>query len=258
MKAWAGYGMLWAVTALTSPVTLSVLPFLTAWICYRHRRERRWAWLGPASVSALVFAVAVSPWFVRNYRIFHQFVPFRDTLGLELHVGNNGDSSHWHPNAAGPWHNDAEYGEYKQLGEIAYMARKRQQATQFISSHPGWFAWMTARRAVYLWTGFWSFDRRYLDEEPMDLANIPFTATFSVLALLGLLRAFRRAVPEAMPLAIVLFFYPVVYYVTHPEVYYLRPLDPMIVILVASLVLRRKRKAEELEIEHAETELVEA
>jgi hypothetical protein len=237
---WAGYGLLWALAALNSPVALSVLPVLTAWICYRLRRQGR-AWLRPAAVSTLVFAAAVSLWFVRNYQTFHEFVPFRDTLGLELYVGNNGDTSHWHPNAAGPWHNDAEYAEYQQLGELNYMARKKHQAVQFISHHPGLFLLTSLRRAGYLWTGFWSLDRNYLRQEPLDLANIPFLTTLSVLALLGLVRAFRADAAAAAPYAIVLVFFPAIYYVTHPEVYYLRPLDPIVAILAASLVQSRQK-----------------
>lgn len=236
---WAGYGLLWAVVALNSPIALSVLPFLSGWICYRLRRVR--FWLVPGLVSAAVFIVVVSPWFVRNYRTFHEFVPFRDTLGLELYVGNNGDRSHWHPNAAGPWHSDAEYGEYKQLGELRYMARKKQKAVEYISEHPAEFVRMSLRRAGYLWTGFWSFDRNYLQQEPLDLANIPFLTTFSVLALLGLVRAFRDDAAVAIPYAIVLGFFPVIFYVTHPEVYYLRPLDPFVAILAASLVRPRQQ-----------------
>jgi 4-amino-4-deoxy-L-arabinose transferase-like glycosyltransferase len=246
LSSWAGYGLLWAIAALNSPVALSVLPFLTAWICYRLQWRRK-TWFVPSVVSAVVFVAVVSPWFVRNYETFHQFVPFRDTFGLELHVGNNADTSHWHPNAAGPWHNDDEYAEYKQMGELGYMARKKQQALEFISLHPGEFAWMTLRRAGYLWTGFWSFDRNYLQQEPLDLANIPFTTAFTVLALLGLRRAFQKDASSAMPYAIVLVFFPVVYFVTHPEVYYLRPLDPIVAILAASLMQPRGKNSEKLE-----------
>ena len=109
---------------------------------------------------------------------------------------------------------------------------------------------MSLRRAGYLWTGFWSLERKYLQQEPLDLANIPFMTAFTVLALLGLRRAFRNDAGAAMPYAMVLFFFPVVYYVTHPEVYYLRPLDPIISILAASLIRTRKSdEPEEFDLE---------
>jgi hypothetical protein len=236
---WAGYGLLWGVAALNSPVALSVLPFLSGWICYRRYRKRL-SWFPPAVLSAVVFIAIVAPWLVRTYGTFHQFVPFRDTLGLELYVGNNGDTSHWHPNQAGPWHNDAEYAEYMNLGELAYMANKKHQAMEFISGHPVEFSWLTVRRIVYLWTGFWSFNREYLRQEPLDLANIPVSTTFTVLAFFGLYRAFREKAFGVVPYTIVLLFFPVVYYVTHPEVYYLRPLDPLVAILTASFLTRKK------------------
>src|SRR5581483_10700323 len=100
--------LLWGIAALIEPIVISVLPFLSLWACYRLFRQKK-RWLLPATVSAIAFIVVVSPWFVRNYRLFHQFVPFRDTLGLEWIIGNNGDTFHWRPREVGPWHNETEW-----------------------------------------------------------------------------------------------------------------------------------------------------
>ena len=62
--------------------------------------------------SGLAFIIVVAPWFIRNYRLFHQFIPFRDTMGLEWIIGNSGDSFHWRPYEVGPWHNEAEWAEF--------------------------------------------------------------------------------------------------------------------------------------------------
>src|ERR1039457_7720100 len=93
-------------------------------------------------------------------------------------------------------------------------------------ANPGWYAWATARRAVYLWTGYWSLDRAYLHEEPLDPPNILFCTTLTVLALLGLRRALRSDCGGTLPYALVLFSFPLIYYITSPEVYYRRPIDP--------------------------------
>jgi 4-amino-4-deoxy-L-arabinose transferase-like glycosyltransferase len=230
---WVGFGALWAAAALNSPVSMAVLPPLGAWICYRlHQQGKRW--FVPAVTATLVLVALVMPWMVRNQRTFHQFVPLRSGLGLELWVGNNGDTSHWHPRYAGPWHNEAEFAEFKRLGEVPYMAKKREMALAFIRAHPAWFVWVSLRRAVYLWTGFWSFDRSYLKEEPMDLPNILVSTSVLILALIGLRRAYRSQVHAALPYLCILLFFPLIYYVTHPEVYYLRPLDPFLVLLATS------------------------
>jgi hypothetical protein len=91
---------------------------------------------------------------------------------------------------------------------------------------------MTLRRMVYLWTGFWSFRRSYLAEEPMDPPNIVLNVVLLGLVGAGLRRCWRENRGMVAPFLLFLFF-PVVYCVTHPEVYYMRPLDPFLVVLAA-------------------------
>jgi hypothetical protein len=86
---------------------------------------------------------------------------------------------------------------------------------------------------LLIWTGYWSFDRAYLKEEPLDPPNILVATTFSVLALLGLRRVFQIDRSLGIRFAIVLACFPLVYYVTHPETYYFRPVDPLLVVLTA-------------------------
>jgi hypothetical protein len=240
---WVGWGALWGLAGLTEPLLLSTLPCLGGWVCYRRWRRGR-GWCFPPAAASLAFLAVVSPWFVRNYQTFHQFIPFRDTIGLELIVGNNGDSFHWHPSGIGPWHNDAEWARFKQIGELQYMEEKKQQAFTFIKSHPGWFARQTARRFLYIWTGFWSFSARYLADEPLDPPNVFFCTALTTMMLLGLRRASRHLdLAVTMPYVLVLVSFPLIYYVTHPEVYYRRQIDPMILVLAVYGVLPRAPSA---------------
>jgi len=134
------------------------------------------------------------------------------------------------------------------------VSRKREQATAFIQGHPGWFALMTLRRAVYLWTNFWSFDRDYLAQEPFDPPNIALSIALDVMALAGLWMAFRKASVAAVPFALVLFFFPMLYYITHGRDYYRRPIDPVCVVLAAHAwtAWRRGRKEAAAAIGNAE------
>jgi hypothetical protein len=176
---------------------------------------------------------------VRNYQTFHQFIPIRSGFGLELYIGNSADSLHWADRTLHPNHSDAELEEYEQQGELAYMAHKAQQAKQYIRSHPGQYVYRVGRRVVYIWTGFWSFDRAYLAEEPLDVPNIFLSTTMTVLALGGLRRLYRKDAGLATRFAIVFVFFPLVYYFSHPETYYFRPVDPLIVLLAAYFVTER-------------------
>jgi 4-amino-4-deoxy-L-arabinose transferase-like glycosyltransferase len=237
---WIGFGLLYGLAALTEPIVVAVLPALGIWACYRlhHRRQR---WLLPATLGAVAFFAVVIPWSVRNYRVFHQPILFRDNFGLELFVGNNGTTWHWasprlHPSAGGD-----EWRELQRLGELPYMMRKQQQAVIFIKSHVAWFVAMTLRRALYFWINFWSFDRRYLAEEPLDPLNIAFSTTLTVLAFVGLGRAFRDGLSIAVPALLVFLFFPLTYYVTHLQDYYRRPIDPLFVVLAVDAITSRQK-----------------
>jgi Dolichyl-phosphate-mannose-protein mannosyltransferase len=240
---WIVFGLVWGLAALTSPALLSVLPFLAAWVIYRrHRRGQRW--FAVNVVAGIVFIAVVSPWFIRNYEVFHRFVPFRDNIGIVLLMGTKGSTSYWGPYDLGPWHNPQQWAEFKQLGELAYMDSKKRQSIAFIRANPGWYAWTTARRALFLWTGYWSLDRVYLEQEPLDPPNIFFCTALTVLALLGLRRALEADCSSALPYALVLISFPLIYYITSPEVYYRRPIDPFFVILaVLALVPRTPTKS---------------
>jgi hypothetical protein len=238
--SWAGFGFLWGFTALTTPVVLTLVPFLGGWVCYRlHRNEKNWKM--PALIAALALLTMVAPWMVRNSRLFHQPVFLEDNFWMEVCVGNLGDGQHWWNSAVHPAGNNAELAELRQLGEIGYMHRARRQALDFIQSHPGLYLWRSLRRVVYMWTGFWSLRREYLREEPFDLANIFFCTTFTLLAMTGLYKAFSRSWSATMPYVLILLAFPVAYYVAHPEISFRQPIDPVLVIL-ASFALFSRRK----------------
>ena len=252
---WASFGLLYAVTALTDPIVLAVLPFLGGWAAYGLYRQKR-GWLKPAAISAIVFLVTISPWFVRNYRTFHTVIPVRDGFGLELYTGNNGYTEHWVNRNKFPAHNPDELAQYKQLGEIEYMSLKKRQGLEYIASHPGSSVWLAIRRAGYIWTGFWSFSKAYLQEEPLDPFNVVVCSVLSVLTLIGLFFSFRNRLPVALPYLAVLLFFPLVYCATHPEVYYRRPIDPIFVSLAAYAIVRWRTERIEVPIEVLEEEEV--
>jgi len=234
-RDWVWFGLLGGFAALTEPVTLSVVPLLGLWTVYRRYRLRL-PWKLPMSAAAVAALLLMSPWWIRNYELFHRFIPVRSGFGLELYIGNNGYSERWVNSSLHTNHSEAELSEYERVGEMAYMDHKLRQATAYIRSHPAWFAWMTLRRMVYMWTGYWSLDRNYLRDEPLDPPNILVNTTLTVLGFIGLGRLYKRDSSLATRFAIVLLFFPLTYYITHPETYYLRPVDPLIVVLAALVI----------------------
>ena len=239
---WAGFGLLAGFAGLAEPSVLVVIPFLLAFACMRLALAGK-RWLMPGAVASLTLAAAISPWLIRDALVFHRFIPLRDSMGLELWMGNNGNDAHWTSDYMHPLHDAKELADYNSMGELAYMDHKAQQAKAYISQHKAWYAQMCVRRAFYIWTGYWSFNGNYLESEPMDLPNIPFATTLTLLGMLGLLSAWSVRPFEAIRYAGVLFLFPIMYYFTHPEPYHLRPLDPVLVMLGCYAILAWRVRA---------------
>jgi 4-amino-4-deoxy-L-arabinose transferase-like glycosyltransferase len=243
LASWIAFGVLSGWGALTDPIIISVVPFLGAWACFRRHKSGR-AWLAPGFAVLLSVSFVISPWFVRNYLTFHKFIPFRSCLGLELYCGNNADTWHWGPPGYHPSDNPKEWREYQQLKEIGYTERKMQQGFLFIRTHRALYIVQSLRRIVYFWTGLWSFSRRYVAQERWDPLNMLLTTAMTVLAGLGLWRAFQLRFPTAIPYLLVFIFFPITYYLTHPEDYYRRPIDPLFVALAAFAITSWRSGAE--------------
>ncbi|MBZ5568900.1 MAG: glycosyltransferase family 39 protein [Acidobacteriia bacterium] len=245
-SAWIAYGSLWGLAALTNPAVLAVLPFLLLWIAWRRdRRGQRW--LFHSAVAGLMIVAVVTPWTIRNYRVFHKFMPLRSNFWVEVRVGNTGDISDIYPDWAIPSTSAAQWNELHRVGETAYIAEMRDLALRFIRDNPGVFAWLTWKRFVFVWTGFWNLDPAYADGEPFQIPNTFFCSALTLLMLGGLVLLWRHRREWILPYAAVLGAYPAVYYITHPGIDYRHPIDPMLVILVAYAVLTlvdRRRSAE--------------
>jgi 4-amino-4-deoxy-L-arabinose transferase-like glycosyltransferase len=250
---WAGFGLLAGFAGLTEPSILLVIPFLLVLAAWRLARAGH-RWFVPGAVASLALAAVLSPWLIRDALVFHRFIPMRDSMGLELWMGNNGSNLRWTSDDLHPLHDTHEQAAYE-AGELAYMDRKEQQAKAYIHGHTGWYAWMCARRAVYLWTGYWSFDPRYLAMEPSDPENVPFASFMTLLGVLGLFLAWREKPFEVIRYAGVLFLFPAMYYFTHPEPYEMRTLDPLLAMLGCyAVVALRARVRESAPIATAVTE----
>lgn len=239
LRDWCGYGLLWGLLLMTDPTVSSVLPFLLAWLIYRKWRKQR-----PAPVSktlggpALAVGIAILccvPWTVRNYEVFHTFVPLRSVLGLQLWLGNN-------PMATPVWHaklhpiNDpAQRAEYVRMGEIAYMHRKLGEALDYMVSHPGRVAYLSARRFVAIWAGGTPYPVRAFLANPSLWFR--YVLLFNLLAALGTVAGivilFRRRSPYALCVAVFPVVFPWAFYLTLAMPRYRLPIDPMVMLLSA-------------------------
>lgn len=232
---WLLYGILWGLAALANPVILSTLPALLVWLAY-HRYKSAVPSQGAMATAVIALCLTVFPWFLRNYRAFGHSIPFRGTFWMIFWEGNTGDTSDLYPDWSNPAHNDTEMNQYRQLGEVGYVAEKRRLSFLFLRNYFPLFVCLTLQRIVFTWTGFWNLRPDYLSGEPFAFPNIAVCTLLTLFMVAGIRRAFLVSQYQVIPLLLVLAFYPLVYYVTHPGMDYRHPLDPLITMLGASYV----------------------
>jgi hypothetical protein len=217
------YGILWGITVLTNTTFLPLLPALLGWVCWRQSR-RVGSWIRSAAPVAFAFGMTLAPWIARNYMVFGH-VLLRSNLGLELALGNLGGEP-----AAGqrlhPAVNPAEMVRYRTLGELQYMADMQHRTMEFIYTHPAAFIHNTARHLLYFWFGVGSVTR--VLHFPEELFGLP-----ALLAFLGLWTALRRRLPSCFLFAASIILFPVIYYVTHPDLRFRHLIEPELIVLAA-------------------------
>jgi hypothetical protein len=258
--SWAAWGVMWGVIGLTEPSLLACLPVAGVWLVARERRRGMpWIFFWRTGFAALMFVFVVSPWFVRNERVFGGFIPFRNNFWLAFYQGNTWDTSDVYPDWANPPHHAAEMMEYARVGEVAYMAEKKLRGVAEVRQHPMRFAWTTVRRIIFTWTGYWSLSSGYRRMEPFALPNILMVSLLSVFAARGLTVAFRRHRRFAGLFAALLVAFPAVYYITHPSMAYRHPVDPVLVLLgVSAFTVRNLRPETRAEKSDSGVELSES
>lgn len=234
---WFKFGLLWGITALTSTSLLSFLPAAGLWAWHRRANRGKQSIAGVV-LASLVFFLCITPWLVRNYQTFGQFIFIRDNFGAELRLGNG-------PGADGTW---MEYlhptqdafamRQFQAMGELAYIAMRKQQAVDYIKADYGRFAILCVKRFIYFWAG----PPKATQPWWMNYVKNSLFLASSVLMFWGLVRALRLRKPGTWLLFWLILLYPAIYYVVFPAPRYRVPIEPEIAILAVFLVTEAEKR----------------
>ena len=234
VRDWCAYGLLWGITLMTNATLAALLPLLLGWVAYRSHKQRR-PWFGRLALSIGIVVLCCLPWTIRNYEIFHTFVPLRSGFGLQLWLGNNDDTKDIFRAELHPIYNADERARYIQMGETAYMQEKQQQGVEYMTAHPAREAHLIGNRIISVWSGG-------TPTPVKDVLNVPslwfrFVLLFNVIAamgaLIGIVILFRRRSVYAFPAAVFPVVFPWAYYLTLVLPRYRTPIDPIVMLLAA-------------------------
>src|SRR5277367_4139642 len=243
LRKWCAYGLLWGVALLFNATLAALFPILAGWLAYRARQEKR-EWFKNAAAAVVIIILCCVPWTIRNYRVFHQFVPLRSVLGLQLWLGNNDQTQDIFRGDLHPIYNSAEREKYIAMGEIPYMKQKKQEAIAYMVSHPAREARLIAYRVISIWSGGTPYPLQdFLGTPSLQFRGVlAFNLTAAVGALCGIIILFRERSPFAIPLAAFPLIYPWAYYLTLALPRYRLPIDPIVLLLLAISIQHLARK----------------
>jgi len=248
---WIGYGALWAFGAMVNPSVLSVLPFLALWAIWPLRHQFAVA-AKLTLAAAVIFAVGITPWTVRNYVVFHKLIPLRSNFGLELWLSNGPLVPDTFAGYLHPTDNPEEAAKYLRMTEIPYMEEKQSEALAFMRTHPRDTLRFFFRRFEDNWIGMWDAPADLWRYMPASMKlTLVWNCLFSLLSFVGALFVHRTRNEYALPFTSFMLFFPVVFYVTHTSGRYRYPMDPIMGLLTVfaiayplSLIAKRSPVAE--------------
>ena len=233
---WIEFGLFWGIAALTNTSLLAFLPASGLWAWYR-RWKRSKSSLPGVMLSALVFVACIAPWLARSQKVLG-VMSIRSNFGAELRIGNG-------PGADGTWReylhptqNVYQMRLYREMGEVAYVAERKQEAMAFIREDYSRFLGLSLKRFIYYWGGV-----PRLSEIPAlaQTKNSVFLAS-SLLAFAGLGLALRKRRPGAWLFLWLILSYPAVYYAVFPHPRYRHPIEPELGILIVYVISEAEKK----------------
>jgi len=234
---WLEFGLLWGITALNSPSLLSFLPAAGLWAWYRRAKLGKRSVAGVVLASVVFFA-CITPWLLRNHETFGKFIFIRDNFGAELRLGNGHGADGTLMLYLDPLHDVYAMRQFRSMGELAYIAMRKQQAIDYIKADYRRFAGLCAKRFIYFWAG------PPKETEPWWLSqakNSLFLAS-SVLMFWGLARALCLRKPGAWLMSWLVLLYPAMYYVVYTILRYRHPIEPEMTIFCVFLWTEATRK----------------
>ena len=233
---WSLFGVFWGMIALLNSTILLFLPVCGIWMLLGTAKaeptERKSA-LARATLAAVIFLACLAPWMLRNYTVFHAFIPIRGNLGAELHDSVLDSYNGFTVGTRIPVCDVCPaYLEYKRMGEYAYVQREGKLAREHIRTHKLRFFQLAFKRVYFFWVSVPKPAEKGILLEAVREANYFF---ISLAALLGLALALKQRIPGAVLFAWAFALLPLTYYFVTVQARFRHPLEPIMTILAVYL-----------------------
>ncbi|MDR1915043.1 MAG: hypothetical protein LBQ58_00510 [Synergistaceae bacterium] len=189
-------------------------------------------------LSCAIFIVCMSPWWIRNWSVFGEFVPFAPSSG-NLYLGNNPVNK----TAGIDWSTDVDQEVVSRINssgdELLISKEYMKEAKKYIVENKAIFLrnmWLKFKR-------FWNFTSNYKGEKystAFRLYNLSLLLSWGVACPLGIVSVFlnRKKWRELLPIYLLIIYYTFIHTVVIASIRYRLPIEPFFIIMGADCVFR--------------------
>jgi hypothetical protein len=232
---WAVFGLLSGLLVLLNSTLLLFLPICGLWMLLGALKTKTplLPMLFRATLACILTIACIAPWTIRNYTVFHTFIPMRGNLGAELHQSILEEHQGFPWGATIPVCEECPvFQQYRQMGEAAYVHHEGELARRTISTHKRRFVDYSLKRFFFFWVSLPKPAEKGILIEAAREANYFFV---SLASLLGLALALKQRIPGAILFAWAFALVPLTYYFITVQARFRHPLEPLMTILIVFL-----------------------
>lgn len=190
-------------------------------------------------LSCVIFAVLMTPWWVRNYHVFGEFVPFTTSASANLYLGVNPVNRH----AGIDWSTDVDKDENAAIlalgDELAISRAYSEKSLEHILADKAEFL----RRMPLKFIRFWNFQSNYKGDKYSSafvLYNVALALSWGVACPLGLLSIWlnRERWREFLPIFAIIAYFTLIHVVVIASLRYRLPIEPLFIAVGADCLTR--------------------
>jgi 4-amino-4-deoxy-L-arabinose transferase-like glycosyltransferase len=220
LARWLLLGLALGMASLLRQTVLLFVPFLLFWLFWELiGRGVRWWYF---TIPVVVILLMIAPWTVRNYRVYHQFLPLNSNVGYALFASN-------HPHLGTDWRNDEIVvpvpEELAGQNEAELNQALTRKGIEFILADPKRYVGLTMDKTLEYFK-FWPSS----DSSPIsNLNRVLSFGLYLPFMILGLCLSFSRW-RNFLPLYLFIVIHTGIHLLSWPALRYRLPVDAVLMV----------------------------
>ena len=143
LARWVLLGLALGIASLLRQTILLFVPFLILWLFWELKKDGILWWY--FTIPIIIIILLITPWTLRNYSVYHQFLLLNSNAGYALFASNN-------PNLGTNWSNDEVVvpvpEELAGQNEAELDRALTQRGIEYILTDPERYVWLTLDKTL--------------------------------------------------------------------------------------------------------------